>query len=109
MTQPPPWPPASVARILEREQNAMPLLETLAAEIAPEPDVRAWLLRSWLSPPRQVDGALLDELGGVLDGRLARSPRFRAWLRGEWTAWARKRYRRVARQVTAGKFAGATS
>jgi hypothetical protein len=97
LTLPPPWPPASVARILGRESNAMPLIETLAAQLAPDPDVRAWLLRSWLAPGRSVDGALLDELAGAVDGGLVREPRFRAWLRSEWTAWARQRYRRVAR------------
>jgi hypothetical protein len=97
MTASPPWPPASVARFLNRESNAMPLIETLAAQLAPDPDVRAWLLRSWLAPARSVDGSLLDELAGAADGRLAREPRFRAWLRSEWTAWARQRYRRVAR------------
>jgi len=109
MTQAPPWPPASVAKILERESNAMPLLETLAAQIAPEADVRAWLLRSWLSPSRRIDGATLDELAGAVHGRLAREPRFRSWLRGEWTAWARQRYRRVARQAASPEFAGAKS
>ena len=34
---------------------------------------------------------------GAAEGRLAREPRFRAWLRGEWTAWTRQLYRRVAR------------
>ena len=97
MTASPPWPPASVARFLNRESNAMPLIETLAAQLAPDPDLRAWLLRSWLAPARTVNGALLDELAGAADGRLAREPRFRAWLRSEWTAWARQRYRRVAR------------
>lgn len=97
LASPPPWPPASVTRILGRESNAMPLIETLAAQLAPDPDVRAWLLRSWLAPGRTVDGSLLDELAGAADGRLAREPRFRAWLRSEWTAWARQRYRRVAR------------
>lgn len=97
MAQPPPWPPASVARILGRDRNAMPLLETLAREIAPEADVRAWLVRSWLAPGRSVDGRLLAELAAAERGRLAREPRFRAWLRAEWTAWARQRYRRVAR------------
>ena len=29
----------------------MPLLETLTAQIAPEADVRDWLLRSWLVAP----------------------------------------------------------
>lgn len=103
MTEAPPWPPASVAKILQSGVNAMPLGETLAAQVAPDADVRAWLLRSWLAPPRSVDGALLHDLAGAVDGRLVREPRFRAWLRGEWTAWARQRYRRVARQVRAGQ------
>jgi hypothetical protein len=97
LTAPPPWPPASVALILARKSSAMPLVETLAAQLAPDPDVRAWLLRSWLAPGRPVNGALLEELAGAVDGRLVREPRFRAWLRSEWTAWARQRYRRVAR------------
>jgi hypothetical protein len=97
LASPLPWPPASVAKILGRESNAMPMLETLAAQVAPEADVRAWLLRSWLSPARPVDGALLAELAGAVDGRLVREPRFRAWLRAEWLASARQRYRRVAR------------
>ena len=101
MTEPPPWPPASVAKILGRESNAMPLVETLAAQLAPEADARAWLLRSWIAPTRPVDAALLDEIARAADGRLLREPRFRAWLRGEWTAWARQRYRRVARTAFA--------
>ena len=104
MSLAPPWPPASVGKILARESNAMPLLETLAAQVAPEPGARAWLLRSWLSPPRLIDGRVIDELAGAAEGRLVREPRFRAWLRAEWTAWARQRYRRVARQ--AGALAG---
>lgn len=96
--EPPPWPPASVAKYLGREgERAMALIETLAAEVAPEPPARAWLLRSWLAPARLVDETLLSELSDAADGRLCREPRFRAWLREEWTAWARQRYRRVAR------------
>ncbi len=98
MSEPPPWPPASVATILDRPgENAMTLMETLAREIAPEPSIRAWLVRSWLSPPRLVDDTLLTELARAVDGRLCREPRFRDWLRAEWTAWARQRYRRVVR------------
>ena len=99
MIQPPPWPPASIESLLGRGENAMALVETLAAQLAPDADVRAWLVRSWLSPPRPVDGALLNELARAEGGRLCREPRFRAWLRSEWTAWARQRYRRVARLV----------
>jgi hypothetical protein len=102
MTEPPPWPPVSVARILDKGPSAMPLLETLAAQLCPEADARGWLLRSWIAPPRLIDGAVLDELAAAADGRLVRETRFRAWLRAEWTASARQRYRRVARQVLAG-------
>jgi hypothetical protein len=104
MTQPPPWPPASVQEMLERRPSGMELLDTLAAQVAPEADLRAWLVRSWLGGSKQVDGALLDELATAEGGRLARSPRFRSWLRAEWTAWARQRYRRVARLVQHGPY-----
>jgi hypothetical protein len=98
LTEPPPWPPASVAKYLGREgERAMALIETLAALVAPEAPERAWLLRSWLAPARPVDQSLLLELTEAAGGRLCREGRFRAWLREEWTAWARQRYRRVAR------------
>ena len=98
LTEPPPWPPASVAKYLGREgERAMALIETLAALVAPEAPERAWLLRSWLAPARPVDPTLLSELAEAAGGRLCREGRFRAWLREEWTAWARQRYRRVAR------------
>ncbi|HMB08070.1 MAG TPA: hypothetical protein VKP69_30615 [Isosphaeraceae bacterium] len=112
MTEPPPWPPASVATILQRRDDPLALLNTLAEEIAPEADVRGWLVRSWLRTARPIDGALLEELATAADGRLAREPRVRAWLRAEWTAWARQRYRRVARLAGAAPTAatpGATS
>ncbi len=96
MTQAPPWPPASVEIIL-RQDPASALPETLASQLAPDADVRAWLLQSWLRPTRQIDGAWLAELAGGAGGRLVREPRFRAWLRAEWRAWSRQRYRRVAR------------
>ena len=98
LTEPPPWPPASIVKYLKREgENAMSLIETLAAELAPDPVVRGSLIRSWLAPPRLVDEALLSELANAAGGRLSREPRFRSWLRAEWTASARQRYRRVAR------------
>ena len=78
----------------------MALTQTLAREIAPEPAVRAWLVRSWLAPSRLTDDTLLIELAGASDGRLCREPRFRDWLRAEWTAWARQRYRRVLRTAS---------
>lgn len=79
----------------------MAMVETLAGQVAPEADSRAWLVRSWLSPPRNVNGTFLQELNAAVDGRLALEPRFRSWLRSEWTAWARQRYRRVARNAEA--------
>jgi len=98
LTEPPPWPPASIEKYLRRDgENAMALIETLAAELAPEPMARGWLIRSWLAPARLVDETLLAELARAAEGRLGREPRFRSWLRAEWTAWARQRYRRVAR------------
>lgn len=98
MTETPPWPPASVAKILDQPgEPSMTLIETLAREIAPEPAVRAWLVRSWLAPHRLIDDRFLTELTQAAEGRLCREPRFRAWLRAEWTAWARQRYRRVLR------------
>jgi hypothetical protein len=97
-TEPPPWPPASIEKYLKRKgESSMSLIETLAAELAPTPSVRAWLVRSWLSPPRSVDESLLTELAQAADGRLCAEPRLRAWLRAEWTASARQRYRRITR------------
>jgi hypothetical protein len=98
LTEPPPWPPASIEKYLKREgENAMKLIETLAAELAPQPAARAWLVRSWLAPPKVVDAALLTEMAHAAEGALGRERWFRAWLRAEWTASARQRYRRVTR------------
>jgi hypothetical protein len=100
MTEPPPWPPASIAKILGRPgEQAMTMVETLAGQLATDPAVRAWLITSWLSPPRPIDFRVLDDLTSAVGGRLSREPRFREWLRAEWTAWARQRYRRVLRAV----------
>jgi len=98
LTPLPPWPPASVEKLLRKggEESAT-LIETLSAQIAPEPGARLWLSQSWLRPRRSIDGELLSELAEVERGGLAREPRFRAWLRAEWTQWARQRYRWVAR------------
>jgi hypothetical protein len=92
----PPWPPASVTRLRE-SPNGEALVETLLEQIAPERQVRDWLRESWSQPRTPIDGQLLKQIAGALDGRLAAEPRFRAWLRGEWTAWTRQLYRRVAR------------
>jgi hypothetical protein len=102
MTRPPPWPPSSVASLLSRESNAMELVDTLAAQIAPDARIRSWLVRSWLAPERRVDLALMAELSSAADNTLAQEPRFRSWLRSEWGAWARQRYRRVARLAIEG-------
>jgi hypothetical protein len=98
LTEAPPWPPASVAKMQSLPDEA-PYVDTLAEQIAPEFDLRAWLLVSWDRPRKPIDGAALDELAGAVEGRLMREPRFRAWLRGEWTAWARQRYRWIAREA----------
>ncbi len=92
----PPWPPASVSKLMGGP-NGGAMVQTLLGQVAPDPDLRSWLLESWSKPPQVVDGALLAELAGAVDGRLAREPRFRCWLRAEWTAWTRQLYRRVAR------------
>jgi hypothetical protein len=97
MTEAPPWPPASADKLIKQSKEGAILLEALMTQVAPEADVRNWLLRSWLAPARRVDGRLLAELASAEGGRLVREPRFRMWLRSEWTAWARQRYRRVAR------------
>jgi hypothetical protein len=102
MTEPPPWPPASVTKLqAQRDANAAGLMETLASEIAPAPSVRADLLRCWLTSARPIELSLLSELARAAEGRLCGEPRFRAWLKAEWTAWARQRYRRVARLADA--------
>ncbi|HEY2156279.1 MAG TPA: hypothetical protein VGH33_11660 [Isosphaeraceae bacterium] len=97
----PPWPPTSIQK-LRRQAEADELLGAMAREIGANGDARAWLMRSWDGPERKIDGSWIRELAGAAGG-LAREPRFRTWLRGEWTAWARQHYRRIARE--AGKAA----
>ena len=98
LTEPPPWPPASIENLQSRGgESALAMVQDLAGQIAPDPELRFWLVQSWWRPARPIDLALLTELTRAAGGRLVREPRFRAWLRGEWTAWARQRYRRVAR------------
>jgi hypothetical protein len=109
MTEPPPWPPASIAKILDRkDEPAMAMLETLADQLATDPSVRSWLVRSWLSPARLIDRAVLEDLAVAVEGRVIREPRFREWLRAEWTAWARQRYRRVMRAVVGPPYPAGT-
>ncbi|WP_165064204.1 hypothetical protein [Paludisphaera rhizosphaerae] len=102
LTQPPPWPPASIEKLLERGgERGLALVETLMNQVAPDPGLRDWLARNWLKPRRDLDREVFAEIAGVDGGRLAREPRFRAWLRAEWTQWARQRYRWVARLAAA--------
>jgi hypothetical protein len=96
----PPWPPASIARLRAQDPSGSLVIE-LAAQLAPDLGVRYWLLQSWDAAPVPIDGPLLDRLATAVGGKLAAEPRFRAWLRGEWSAWARQRYRRVGRQADA--------
>ena len=94
--QAPPWPPASVAK-LSADPGRAGLLDSLSAQITSNPEALDWLRESWQGTKRPVDLALLRELAAASDGRLVREPRFRGWLRGEWTAWTQQLYRRVAR------------
>ncbi|MEO6812227.1 MAG: hypothetical protein ABI353_24225, partial [Isosphaeraceae bacterium] len=102
MTEPPPWPPASVEK-LKHKSDPDELLSALADQIAFDEDEHAWLLKAWALGPAPLNGDRLADLAEGLDGRLAANPRFRSWLRGEWTAWARQRYRRVARRLAEGR------
>lgn len=107
MTEAPPWPPASIEKILSRSgDRAMAMLQDLAGQVAPDAEVRFWLVQSWLRPRRLIDESVLGELVRAADGRVLREPRVRAWLRAEWTAWARQRYRRVARLAASSVVAG---
>ncbi len=92
----PPWPPASVLKLRDGPSGEV-LVETLLEQVAPDRAARDWLRESWSRPRRPIDGAVLEEIARAVDGRLVYEPRFRAWLRGEWTAWTRQLYRRVAR------------
>ncbi len=102
LVEPPPWPPASINK-LHANESTHDLVTTLATELAPDLESRHWLLASWGGEPRPIDPTLLKELAGVAGGKLIHEPRFRAWLRVEWTNWARQRYRRVARLVAQGE------
>jgi len=101
MVQAPPWPPASVSLLKSRPGGAA-LIRALADQLVSEATAKARLLASWDRPPSPLDGDLLGELAGEAGGRLAAGPRLLLWLRGEWTAWARQRYRRAER-LAAGK------
>ncbi len=110
MAEPPPWPPASIARLLARgDSEALNLVEALAREIAPDAAVRAELIRSWLASARVIDRGVLVELAHLADGRVITEPRFRAWLSAEWATWARQRFRRVERLALLGRPSEASS
>ncbi|MDX2038729.1 MAG: hypothetical protein SFX72_18935 [Isosphaeraceae bacterium] len=96
LVEPPSWPPASIRELAERETGSS-LLETLAEQIAPDPRARDWFA-AWSREPLAVfDLERLERLAAAAEGRLVRDPRFLAWLRAEWVAWVRQRYRRIAR------------
>ena len=100
LTEPPPWPPASVAKLQTAGgDRRWRWSRTLPARSRPIPSRGSGWCRAGCGPRRLIDESLLTELAQAAGGRLVREPRFRAWLRGEWTAWARQRYRRVARLV----------
>ncbi|MDB5351899.1 MAG: hypothetical protein JWN86_3146 [Planctomycetota bacterium] len=103
MTEAPPWPPASISRMRLKSDGAA-LIQTLAGQIAPDDSARDWLIRSWNRSEKPMDGVTLDGIATAAEGRLIAEPRFRAWLRAEWTAWARQRYRRVIRKITDPRF-----
>jgi hypothetical protein len=96
MAESPPWPPASVEAI-RRSAEPGPLLDTLIQQLTTQSETRQWLLVNFDGAGRPIDGNTLRILAEAADGHLAAEPRFRAWLRAEWTAWARQRYRAVAR------------
>ena len=98
LDEPPPWPPASIQK-MRAEADGPALIDSLAAQIAPEAGERAWLLTSWTEPPRPIDDALFADLRDARGGRLDANPRLHAWLRAEWTAWLEQRGRRVARRA----------
>lgn len=95
---PPPWPPASITQ-LQRSPQTAPLATDLARQLVPDGQARAWLLASWDQAPAPIQGTTLMALAQAVGGSLAAEPRFRAWLRSEWLAWARQRFRRVTRMA----------
>jgi hypothetical protein len=96
LVQPPPWPPASI-EVLRAKFDGEALVNALAEQLTPDRDTRFWLIKFWEREERPIDGNFLADLADPTQGRLAGEPRFRAWLRGEWVAWARQRYRRAER------------
>ncbi|HEV3122453.1 MAG TPA: hypothetical protein VGY53_11145, partial [Isosphaeraceae bacterium] len=81
---------------LRRSPEPSLLLDTLIQQLTTQAETRHWLVVSFDSAGKPIDGDTLRTLAEAADGRLAAEPRFRSWLRAEWTAWARQRYRAVA-------------
>jgi hypothetical protein len=96
IVQPAPWPPASV-ELLKTKPRARTLLWELAVQLTSTAARRDWLLAQFDRDAGCLDGSVLLPLAECDDGRLGFEPRFRTWLRAEWQAWARQRYRRAAR------------
>ena len=97
---------AALAAGLDREdtssgegEHAMSLIETLAGELAPEPvGSRLAHPELALAPAARSTRRCWPRWHTRRTAGSLREPRFRAWLRAEWTAWARQRYRRVAKR-----------
>ncbi|GIW89020.1 MAG: hypothetical protein KatS3mg108_3344 [Isosphaeraceae bacterium] len=90
LAQPPPWPPASVTALRLRRDGDR-LVDDLISHLVPTAVERRALAQEWLREPRPLDAALLDAI------HWTDRPFFAAWLRAEWTAWCRQRYRRARR------------
>ncbi len=75
------------------------MLDALSREMSGDRDARFWLVESWEKQPEPIDAEWFAGMAKAAGGELARSPRFRSWLRGEWTAWARQQFRRIAREA----------
>jgi hypothetical protein len=92
--EPQPWPPASVG-VLRGKRGGDRLVSDLAGHLTTnDPDRRA-LEASWAREPSPLDGVALASIPRPA------SPFFDAWLRAEWGAWCRQRYRRAARLAEA--------
>lgn len=90
----PTWPPESVRAVARAHpDDAESWLGTLAESMTDDDPAATWLISQWMGNPRPVDLAVVREIAGAVGGRLVAEPRFRSWLRGEWAAWARMRYR----------------
>jgi hypothetical protein len=101
LSEAPPWPPASIERLSQRAANgdeeAASLLTTLLDELTPNPSAKSFLSQSAQSKAHPIDLDDLSAIAAALNSRPIQNPRLLTFLRAEWTAWARQRYRRVAR------------